>query len=84
MDGISQGVDAGECVQAVCLHMEPCSRTLLRWMVVVLLGCVLYYSGLNIGRLPLIPARGLYGIPTVSRGPYPPVISRVTDGYSVG
>lgn len=37
--------------------MERCSRTLLRWsLVVVLLGSVLYYCGLNTGRYPLDPS----------------------------
>ena len=54
VDDLSQGAEVGGCAQrCVYLHMEPCSRTLWRWLlVVVLLGSVLYYSGLNTGRYP--------------------------------
>lgn len=53
VDGLSRGAEAGGCAQR-CVYNGALFQNIVA-LVVLLLGCVLYYSGLNTGRYLLIP-----------------------------
>src|SRR5258706_16017551 len=53
VDALSRGAEACGCAQR-CVYNGALFQNIVA-LVIVFFGCVLYYSGLNTGRYPLIP-----------------------------